>query len=225
MKAYDFFMSKQVTRLCHFTKMKDVTHIIDSQCGIMSVNRINKEIKNPKDTERYDGELDYICCSIEYPNSWFMRSAKNRDRDLIFDTWIVIYISLDILKYRDVKFSPCNAAKHHGKYIFSDVEKLETLYCHEVLHRIRTPKMISGCPTDDQAEVLIKDNIPYRFIEGFAVADEVSGETLYSILATMNSRKLPIYLAPEILGTGWSNMVRNGCRPTEKKLFADSEES
>ena len=93
MSAYDILLSRGVTRLCHFTKLQSLTHIISSEQGVLASGSICQDTKNANDTARYDGELDFVCCSVEYPNSWFLKSARSSNYDSIFNDWTVLYIS------------------------------------------------------------------------------------------------------------------------------------
>ena len=90
MSVYSVLQSRGVTRLCHFTKLQQLTHILSSGEGILASNSIRPDIKNVADQARYDGELNYVCCSVEYPNSWFLNKAIQRDTDTIFNEWVVI---------------------------------------------------------------------------------------------------------------------------------------
>ena len=36
MSAYDILLSRGVTRLCHFTKLQSLTHIISSEQGVLA---------------------------------------------------------------------------------------------------------------------------------------------------------------------------------------------
>lgn len=219
MSCYTYLQGRGVTRLCHFTKIKDLTHIISSDLGISAVTAIRPDVKDQKDPARYDGELDHVCCSVEYPNSWYLRKAQQRDPDQIFRDWVTIYIDLDILNHRDVKFCACNAATKHGAYVFSDKTMLPSLFESPVVSgRYRVSKMLSCCPTDDQAEILIKDSIPYQFFSGFAVTSEINAQLVYSIVETLGKPQIPIVIAPEVLNTGWSARVRSGFRPQEVEL-------
>ena len=82
--------------------------------------------------------------------------------------------------------------------------------------------MCSCCPTNDQAEVLIKGNIPRQFLTGIAVIDKDNARTVYSILEVLKRESLPIYCAPDVLNTNWSKLVRIGQRPKEE-LFSAKE--
>lgn len=225
MSAEIFLKERGVTRLCHFTKLKDLTHIIATDNGILASNAIRPDVKDPKDPARYDGELDYVCCSVEYPNSWYLRKAIGRDENHIFKEWAVVYIDLSVLKYRSMKFCPCNAATKRGAYIKENVAEIGELFASpDILRRTRTGTMLTCCPTNDQAEILIKDNIPFSYINGFAVCCEEDAKRVYSMLKTFDKPDVPIYVAPDILGTAWSQMVRSGIRPKETIIYAGKGE-
>ena len=171
MSAYDILSSRGVTRLCHFTKLQSFTHIITSPEGILSSDSIRQDTKNVLDSARYDGELDHICCSIQYPNSWFLNKAIERNSDQIFKDFIVLYIDLSILNEREAKYCPCNSSRENGAYICSDMDSIDSIFAGVVgtFKYPRSPKMLQCCPTDGQAEILIKGNIPPKYITGIAV--------------------------------------------------------
>lgn len=216
MGAYEYFTDKGVTRLCHFTKLQKLTHILSSNEGVIATDSIRSDIKAVTDADRYDGELKYVCCSIQFPNSWFLRQAKQRDTDQIFRDWAVLYIDLGILDCREAKFCSCNAGKSWGQYIFSDLNNLGTLYSSPtVIGRQRNSNMLLCCPTDDQAEVLIKDNIPRSYLTGIAVGNGDVAARVSSMLSTYSISDKQIFIAPDVLSTNWSRVVRTGGKPKE----------
>lgn len=215
MSAYEILISRGVTRLCHFTLLKSLTHIISSENGILASNSIRQDTKTVTDSIRYDGELDHVCNSVEYPNSWFLKRAIDNNDDKIFEDWVVLYIDLQILNIKKAKFCPCNAAKRKGQYIVENMEEVDSIFNTNIFNRNRTPNMLSACPTDDQAEILIKDNIPREYIIGIAVGNEDVAKRVYSMLKINNLIQLPIYIAPDVLTPNWSSIIRNGRRPNE----------
>ena len=225
MSAYDFLRERSVTRLCHFTKLQSVTHIISEEEGILARSSIRQDIKNVVDQARYDGELDYVCCSVQYPNSWFLRSAIKNDTDQIFRDWVVLYIDLKILIYKIAKFCPCNASKEYGKYVREDMENIGEIFLPSVptFSYARPSAMLSACPTDGQAEILIKDNIPFRYIIGIATGTKDIASRVYAMLKTCDVEQVPIYIAPNVLSTRWSRMIRSGCEP-EEMIYTEIEE-
>ena len=217
MTAYHILQQRNVTRLCHFTKFQKFTHIISSENGILSSATIGPDTKNLTDPARYDGEVEHVCCSVQYPNSWFLTKSKGRNTDSIFSEWVVIYISLDVLNYREAKFSPCNASKEYGKYINNNMEEIESIFSDRVptfAYR-RTKEMLSYCPTDGQAEIQIHHNIPRRFITGIAVNEEDLAVRVHTVFELCNITEIPIYIAPDIMSKKWSELIKKGITPDE----------
>ena len=100
---YNFLVEKDVTRLCHFTKTKNLVHILSSTEGIVATAFIKNDVKHQNDLGRYDGQLEYVCCSIEYPNSWYWEKLRMRDSNYIFKEWVILCIDLDIIKHKKIK--------------------------------------------------------------------------------------------------------------------------
>ena len=226
MSAYHILTSHGVTRLCHFTKFQSLTHIISSPDGVLASSSIRQDTKNFTDTARYDGELDYVCCSVQYPNSWFLEKARQSNTDKIFRDWVVIYINLSILNYRSAKFCPCNAAKDYGLHISDDMDNVDSIFAKSVstFRYSRTANMLDSCPTDGQAEVLIKHNIPREYIIGIAVGNEDVATRVYSLLIMHKLEQIPLFIAPDVLTPSWSALIRNGHRPTEHKCNWSEED-
>lgn len=217
MSAYDILTRRGVTRLCHFTKLQNLTHIITCADGILASSSIRQDTKNVNDTARYDGELDFVCCSVQYPNSWFLQKAMQNYPDKIFSEWVVLYIDLNILEYKNTKFCPCNASRANGAYISKNMDNIDSIFASTVstFAYPRTSKMLSCCPTDGQAEILIENNIPRKYIQAIAVGNEDVAGRVYSILKINNQKHISIYIAPDILTAKWSHMIKKGCSPNE----------
>ena len=218
MTAASYLKARGVTRLCHFTKIKDLTHIISFNLGIQPTKNIVADIVDKKDPMRLDGQTDHVCCSIEYPNCWYLRQVQRRDTDRIFRDWVVIFLDLSVLDSHASKSSPRNSATGNGAFISSNIDDLPKLFSQTIAGRPRPRQMLSCCPTDDQAEILIEGAIPLSYISGFAVYDEETAGTVSSILRTFEYPELPIYVAPDLLSTQWSSLVRCGIRPQETKF-------
>lgn len=214
MSAYDVLLSRSVTRLCHFTKLQSLTHIIASEPGVLASGSIRQDTKNPYDTARYDGELNFVCCSVEYPNSWFLNRAKESNYNPIFNDWAVLYIDLDILKEKRIKFCPCNASKARGAYINENEDEIESIFYNSDRYP-RTPQMLPACPTDGQAEILIADNVPRKYIKGIALGNEDVAKRVYAMLKMYDMDHIPLYIAPDVLTPNWSPLIKSGRRPEE----------
>lgn len=77
--------------------------------------------------------------------------------------------------------------------------------------------MLSCCPTDDQAEIQIQNNVPLRYIRGIAVGNDEIARQVYSILKTYNL-SIPIIKSPDIFLTSSSNLIRRGIFPSEERV-------
>lgn len=217
MKAYDILTARGVTRLCHFTKFQSLTHIITSEDGVLSSCSIRQDTKNVNDTARYDGELNFVCCSVQYPNSWFLKKAMSNNKNEVFKDWVVLYVDLSILKEKNAKFCPCNASKSNGAYINCNMDNINSIFDITVptFRYPRSPKMLPCCPTDGQAEILIENNVPRKYIKGIAVGNEDVAKRVYAILKMYDIGHIAVYIAPDVLTTKWSNMIKDGCSPNE----------
>lgn len=216
-KAYEYLLSRGATRLCHFTKVKSLTHILTIESGIRATEFIPKDIRQQNDTERYDNATDYVSCSLQYPNCWYWKKAKGRDTDAIFKEWVVLSIDLGILKERTFKFSPCNANIGSGSHIESDPLKIEEIFRKLPISGKCPPRpqaMLSCCPTDDQAEIMVHENIPIRCINGVIVGNCDNANNIAAIIKTAG-KVIPVYISAEVCNTAWSKMVRQGVKPTE----------
>lgn len=218
MNAVDILKSRGVTRLCHFTLFKSLTGILNSEDGILASKFINNDVKKINDSERYDGELDHVCCSVEYPNSWYMKRAINDNKDKIFQEWVVLYIDISVLNDRNAKFAPCNASKCAGSYINPNMEEIGKIFAENVptFYYRRSVTMIPACPTDGQAEILIENNIPVKYIIGIAVSNKDIAGRVVGMLRVCGLSSIKVYIAPDVLSTRWSQMARDGDRAQEE---------
>jgi hypothetical protein len=223
----DILKARGVTRLCHFTKFQSLTHIVASAEGILASSSIRQDTKNVTDTARYDGELDYVCCSIQYPNSWFLKNAMQNNTNEIFNDWVVLYIDLSILTHKSAKFCPCNASRANGAYINDRMEEIDSIFAASVstFRYSRSPKMLASCPTDGQAEILIRDSIPRRYIIGIATGTKDVAKRVYAMLKMYAiEEQIPLYVVPDVLTPNWSNMIKNGRWPIETQCDWSEED-
>jgi hypothetical protein len=212
--AYEILTKRGVTRLCHFTKVNSLIHILSNENGILATDYINADVKNQNDKQRLYNATDYVCCSLQYPNSWYWDKAKKRDIDQIFKKWVVLAIDLSVVRERKFKFCPVNAAKGNGNCIRNDVVNIADVYASSVNNRQRSLNMLDCCPTDDQAEILIHKMIPLRFLNRIIVGDKSSANHVFAITKTVGI-STPVYVSQEVCNTDWSKLIRNGEIPQE----------
>ncbi len=210
-----------ITRLCHFTQSRNLAHILSDHYGGLYSTRTLKESNmphNPNDVERYDGRDDLICCSIEYPNTYYLARAKSRER--LFEDWVVLLIKSDHLWDDGTRFCPCNAAKSSGGHIKAGIEGFRSLY-DEKPHGskvIRSSSHLPAAPTDIQAEVLLEEPIDCEeSITGIAVkSKEQAQQELFRLELQGIAMDKPIYIAPDLFAREkLPNLIRSREMATE----------
>jgi len=210
---------REITKLCHFTQSRNLAHIFDDPFGLCSTRTLQSYDMphNPTDPERYDGRDDLVCCSIEYPNSYYFVKARERDR--LFKDWVVLLIDPRYLWHPETCFCPCNAAKSRGGYIQTGIQGFQSLYASTSpsLNFPRRAGHLRAAPTDIQAEVLLNDPIPLESIIGIAVQSE---EQAQRELCRLNLQgitiDIPIYIAPDFFQrAALSKLIQDGERATE----------
>ncbi len=212
--------SRGITRICHFTQSRNLAHIFDDPLGLCSTRTLQEYDlpHNPTDTGRFDGRDDLICCSIEYPNTYYF--ATVRERDPLFKDWVVLMIELRYLWHPETCFCPCNAARSCGAYIQGGIDGFRSLYAPVspgFPAYTRSTRHLPAAPTDIQAEVLLKDPIPLDSITGIAVHTEGQAQREMCRLSLQGiTVDKPIYIAPDFFDkTSLSRMIQRGVRATE----------
>lgn len=95
-----------------------------------------------------DGKTDYINCSVQYPNWWYLRRVK--DNNPIFSDWAILFIDPIVATIETTQFCKVNAATRYGAYICKGAEAFRELFSANVGRQNRTKDMLQNAPTDDQ---------------------------------------------------------------------------
>jgi hypothetical protein len=98
-----------VTRLCHFTSSRNLAHIIRSG-EVKPTDDVARDVLNTTDDLRLDGYPDHVCCSIQYPNAWYLEVARSRQGT--FPDWVVLFVSPRYLFEGPTKFCQRNSASN-----------------------------------------------------------------------------------------------------------------
>ena len=218
--------ARGISRLCHFTQSRKLAHIICNPRGIMATAELRivaPDLIDVTDDERLDGYTDHISCSIEFPNTWYLKIIK--DQDPLFKEWVVLFIKPSHLSKNDTLFCCRNASSQRGRLVRSGYPGFQELFQPEITGARgqifkRTAEMLSCCPTDDQAEVLVSGNIPREDIIGVGVSSENQAKE-ESVRLCLLQDALPLnwIVVPQIFTTEWSRLVRRGKRPVEKPYY------
>lgn len=121
------------------------------------------------DEVRYD-DKSFINLSIQHPNTFLFRRFVEKTSKNMYMKWCVIKIDPKFIYHKETKFSITNAANSYNKrnvgitgdlakfkLMFNDNIRVVTSYNSRTLTR---NSLGSKFPTDEQAEVLVKDEIP-----------------------------------------------------------------
>ncbi|MGV2875887.1 DarT ssDNA thymidine ADP-ribosyltransferase family protein [Macrococcus capreoli] len=172
--------SRGITRLCHFTKSKNLPFILGNgeyaSNGIVANNFISdKSYLEKIDKKRLDKHEDFICTSVQYPNIYYFDKAKDRHMENIFNDWVIIMISPDVINETS-KFCPVNSAKKPEEYINYGTDAFnglfESLNPKQTKYFKRTLFHSYNVPTDLQAEVLIYKTISVDNITDIVFSNE-----------------------------------------------------
>ena len=193
-----------ITRLCHFTHLSSFRQIVDDKAALSTqVLARRRPTAAVNDQQRLDGHLDYISCSLTFPNLWVLDAYRERGHRT--DEWVVLLLKKMPLWQPSTKFSPVNAATAFGAHVADGVEGLVSMFQPRPpsVHPIyRGAQHLKSCPTDNQAEVLVSKAI---------LADEVIGV---------------VCMTPEVRQQADQLVTRwDGPRPVTsvRKLLFDSE--
>ena len=215
---------RSITRLCHFTPSRNLGHIVNDPRGILASKHLNDDetaLFNPTDKQRLDGHPDHVCCSIQYPNAWYFRTARGNEK--LFPDWVVMLINARYLWRAGTKFCPRNAAAGFGGQVQEGFEAFEALFADRVQgsgNRVfeRKQEHPAFLPTDQQAEVLIPDQVHKQDVLGIAVQDKAQAKREAVRLRLLRHEPPSILIAPHFFQPQrLSNLLLAGKMPTEQQ--------
>ena len=221
-------LKRKITRLCHFTPSRNLRRILKCPQGLLSTDQLRRLNKKfiPTDIKRLDGHTDHVCCSVQYPNSWYLRQVAER-QDSIVD-WVVLLLCPSYLWQDGTKFCDKNAAAGSGRRVRTGRKGFNALFADQVpdgetgfYTRDSKPLCV---PTDDQAEVLIPDHVDRDAIVGLVFPSNAQAKRE---LTRLKKRKLPTprtLIAPTLFRPEpLSRTLRSGRLP--KETVYDHEDS
>jgi hypothetical protein len=166
---------RHISRLVHFTQLENLlpiflTRKLLSRDKIENIHKIFSDpdvlsFFNVRDSVRMDNKKDYISLSVEHPNYFMFKKMRQREPRI----WCIVELKPKLLFLEDSLFSVYNAAAN-----FSIAEGIGPTYNHFIKlfneninvsrslgNKLFTRQGLKDCyPTTDQAEVLVKDEIP-----------------------------------------------------------------
>jgi hypothetical protein len=219
---------KGVTRLCHLTPLRNLVHLATDGRGLMSLRQLAETAGdfNQQDLVRLDNHPDHLCCSIEYPNGWYLKQRKMKATPIerLFPDWVCLAIEPSHLSRKSTRVCVRNAAAEGGRLLVDvSPEAFEALYSSPIRGAggrfyARQPTRLRACPTDDQAEVLVHRLIPMSDIATVIVKSESDAKRFYAALTQLGAKieDLAWAIAPVLFTSRQlSNSVARGVRPDE----------
>ena len=165
-------VDRGITTLCHFTRIENLSSILQKDLLSRSHLETSGQEFVPNDLDRADGPLEAICLSISFPNYRMFFRIRKREEETqgVKDSqWVVLLLDAKVLWELDCAFCQENASSNDVRFILlKDRKKPDALngMFVEDYHTInrQSLQIPSDYPTNPQAEVLVFDTIPARYI-------------------------------------------------------------
>jgi hypothetical protein len=173
----DALAGHPLARLVHFTPSRNLHPILAAK-ALRSSKDLDEKSRGQyakTDLLRLDQHPDHVCCSMQYPNAWYLARAKGNDRVVNFPDWVCLVLDRRLAAAEGALFCHRNAAAGSGAYLRPGVDGLEGCYADTVIGQStynRGPNHDPGSPTDVQAEVLIPAPIALSHLSAIVVPTE-----------------------------------------------------
>lgn len=171
-----------INYLIHFTECTNLLSIVQNRI-LLSNNQLKLldneylDITEINDYARLDGLSNYVNISIEHPNYHLLNKFKERMNEPHI-SWCILKIDAKHIYNKDTLFSVSNAASSdsRNKYVISgDFNKFKQLFNDTVYigrYTWRRNNLKAKYTTDIQAEILVKDYLPYDDIVEICFEDD-----------------------------------------------------
>jgi hypothetical protein len=218
---------REISRLAHFTPVRNLVHIVNSDEGLKSTKTMAEEERaefNQQDLQRLDRYPDHISCTIEYPNAYYYRNKRSeaRGEERLFPDWVCLLLAPKHLWAETTLLCPHNAAGWGGERVSSGLESFMSMFADEVEAPRRTWRRQSQpdcCPTDVQAEVLVHRQVPLLDVLGIVVESESQARDTYVKLEQLEAPvdDLPLFICPTFFDPPrLAGHLRRGQLPVEE---------
>lgn len=175
-----FCEERGITTLCHFTRVENLQSILQEGLIGRSLLETHGQKFLFNDDDRIDGHKEAVCLSISFPNYkmfWNIRKEKEKTKGVKDSQWIVLLLDAKVLWELDCAFCQENAARTAvSATSLKNRKKPKALRgmfgdFYNIRHQdlpipdpyLRHPR--DAYPTHPQAEVLVLDPIPMRYIK------------------------------------------------------------
>jgi predicted nucleic acid-binding Zn ribbon protein len=160
-----------ISSLVHFTREVNLPSILQRGLVTRDVLREGGQENNCNDPYRLDG-TDAVCVSIEFPNYKMFYALRQENKNV---DWILILIDASVLWTTTVAFCTANAASKlvtevplRQRMGPAAMEAMFSDFGHTARAALSLP---DSFPTNPQAEALLLDGAPRRYISGVIARD------------------------------------------------------
>ena len=196
---------------CTLTRVNSLQGIVRDG-RILSIQELPREIRGSvrNDPKRLDDQLDYICCSVEYPNIRLLDRFREKQPG---HHWVLLSLKPDILAVRTTKFSPVNAASQRGGMVGDGIDGFESMFSSPVREWVhggwrtvlRRKQHLRNLPTHPQAEVLVKGQIPISNVIEVVVDSDKAFDRVHHLVDYWPVDKPPITVQPLLFDKNYLN--------------------
>lgn len=165
---------RDIKYLIHFTPTINLLSIFEQNKILLRKLLEENNIENRLDSIEFTDDIrfddkSYINLSVQRPNSFLFSKFREKTSEKSYISWCVLKIDKKYIYYSDTLFSITNAANSYNRKnvgITGDIDKFRMMFAPSLkVVRSYGEKNISRknlepqYPTDEQAEVLVKDEI------------------------------------------------------------------
>ena len=180
---------REIEYLIHFTPTINLLSIFE-QGKLFSRKRLEQldidqtdifDYVEFTDKIRFD-DKNYINLSIQHPNSFLFNRFREKTADKSHIYWCVLRIDKKYIYHQSTLFSITNAANSHNKKkirVTGDINKFQMMFVDTLQivtsydsKTIQRGNLKPKYPTDEQAEVLVMNEIPISDILQICFKDE-----------------------------------------------------
>lgn len=189
----EFANEREVKLLVHFTRASNLSSILER--GLVTRDTLILEGNNKafNDHYRHDG-THAVCLSIGFPNYKMFWGLRKDYPDV---EWVILAIHSNVLWDRQCAFCTANAASAAvtGIPLQQRMSAAAFAAMYENFEdKIRdTLGLKTQYPTNPQAEVLVLNGVPRKYIAGIIVLNEAMKEKLQAQYAGVDIRTLAQY--------------------------------
>ncbi|MCC3332931.1 DarT ssDNA thymidine ADP-ribosyltransferase family protein [Nocardia abscessus] len=196
-----------VSRLIHFTPVSNLEGIFRDQ-AIRSRSDLatnSADSYDATDYRRFDNNHGHVCCSFEYPNSYYQNQASQKTEFVNYPDWVSLVLNVELIKRPGTMFSPRNAAKQNGAWLEEGGQAMLNCWANPSPggRYPRRPKHNPAVPTDLQSEVHIPGAISLSEVSAIIARSAEHARSLFGFLhsfgyqpARLEWRYAPMFFEP-----------------------------